>query len=59
MTASRLGPRRPIGPLPMVVALEVSYVPGDGAEHRVPITQAAWAVPLEDQVGGPRNQPTT
>jgi len=22
-------------------------VPDDGAEHRVPITQAAWAVPLE------------
>jgi hypothetical protein len=26
--------------------LEVSYVPDDGAEHRVPLVQA-WAVPLE------------
>jgi hypothetical protein len=28
---------------------EVSYVPGDGAEHRVPLAQA-WAVPLEQGV---------
>ena len=36
----------PIGP-PANGGVEVSYVPDDGAEHRVPITQAAWAVPLE------------
>ena len=38
--------RGPIGPLANG-GFEVSYVPDDGAEHRVPITQAAWAVPLE------------
>ena len=46
MTALDLGPRGPIGPLANG-GFEVSYVPDDGAEHRVPITQAAWAVPLE------------
>src|SRR6478609_2553229 len=46
MTALHLGPRGPIGPLANG-GFEVSYVPDDGAEHRVPITQAAWAVPLE------------
>ena len=46
MTAVLLGPRGPIGPLANG-GFEVSYVPDDGAEHRVPITQAAWAVPLE------------
>ena len=25
-------------------------MPDDGAEHRVPITQAAWAVPLEQGI---------
>jgi hypothetical protein len=29
------------------MASPVGYVPDDGTEHRVPITQAAWAVPLE------------
>jgi hypothetical protein len=46
MTALHRGPRGPIGPLANG-GFEVSYVPDDGAEHRVPITQAAWAVPLE------------
>ena len=46
MTSFHLGPRGPIGP-PANGGFEVSYVPDDGAEHRVPITQAAWAVPLE------------
>src|SRR5258708_34435359 len=46
MTALPLGPRGPIGPLANG-GFEVSYVPDDGAGHRVPITQAAWAVPLE------------
>ena len=46
MTALHLGPRGPIGPLANG-GFEVSYVPDDAAEHRVPITQAAWAVPLE------------
>ena len=46
MTALHLGPRGPIGPLANG-GFEVSYVLDDGAEHRVPITQAAWAVPLE------------
>ena len=45
MTASHLAPRGAIGPLANG-GFEVSYVPDDGAEHRVPITQA-WAVPLE------------
>ena len=43
MTALHLGPRGPIGPLANG-GFEVSYVPDDGAEHRVLITQA-WAVP--------------
>ena len=46
MAALHLGPRGPIGPLANG-GFEVSYVPDDGAEHRVPITQAARAVPLE------------
>ena len=54
MTALHLGPRGPIGPLANG-GVEVSYVPDDGAEHRVPITQAAWAVPLEH--GSPVRRP--
>jgi hypothetical protein len=37
--------RRPIDP-PADDGFEVSYVSGDGAEHRVPLAQA-WAAPLE------------
>ena len=37
--------RRPPDP-PADDGFEVSYVPDDGAEHRVPLAQA-WAVPLE------------
>ncbi len=40
-----LGLRGPIGLLANG-GFEVSYVPDDGAEHRVPLAQA-WAVPLE------------
>jgi hypothetical protein len=31
---------------PAMASRSVSYVPDDGAEHRVPLAQA-WAVPLE------------
>ena len=46
MTALHREARRPPDP-PAGDGFEVSYVPDDGAEHRVPITQAALAVPLE------------
>ena len=45
MTALVLEARRPIGP-PADDGFEVSYVPDDGAEQRVPLAQAC-AVPLE------------
>src|SRR4051794_1729985 len=45
MTSFRLNARRPIDP-PSDDGFEVSYVPDDGAERRVPLAQA-WGVPLE------------
>jgi hypothetical protein len=45
MTSFRLNARRPSGP-PADDGFEVSYVPDDGAMHRVPLAQV-WAVPLE------------
>ena len=45
MTALLVEMRRPIDPA-ADDGFEVSYVSGDGAEHRVPLAQA-WAVPLE------------
>jgi hypothetical protein len=45
MAALRLEACRPIDP-PADDGFEVSYVPDDGAERRVPLAQA-WAVPLE------------
>ncbi len=48
MTSFRLNARRPIDP-PADDGFEVSYVPDDGAEHRVPLAQA-WAVPLEQGI---------
>ena len=45
MTALVVEARRPIDPS-ADDGFEVSYVSGDGAEHRVPLAQA-WAVPLE------------
>jgi hypothetical protein len=45
MAALVLEARRPRDP-PADDGFEVSYVPDDGAEHRVPLAQA-WAVPLE------------
>jgi hypothetical protein len=45
MTALLVGARRPIDPS-ADDGFEVSYVAGDGAEHRVPLAQA-WAAPLE------------
>ena len=45
MTALHLGPSGPIDP-PANDGFEVSYVPDDGAEHRVPLARA-WAVPFE------------
>jgi hypothetical protein len=48
MTVLLVEARRPIDPSPDD-GFEISYVPGDGAEHRVPLAQA-WAVPLEQGV---------
>ena len=48
MTALLVEPRRPID-RPADDGFEVSYVAGDGAEHRVPLAQA-WAVPLEQGI---------
>jgi hypothetical protein len=48
MTVLLVEARRPIDPL-ADDGFEVSYVAGDGAEHRVPVAQA-WAVPLEQGI---------
>jgi hypothetical protein len=48
MTALRLEARLAIDP-PANDGFEVSYVPDDGAEHRVPLAQAC-AVPLEQGI---------
>src|SRR4051794_36949570 len=48
MTGLIVEARRPTDPS-ADDGFEVSYVPGDGAEHRVPLAQA-WAVPLEQGV---------
>src|SRR6476619_1752721 len=48
MTGLLVEARRPIDPS-ADDGFEVSYVRGDGAEHRVPLAQA-WAVPLEEGV---------
>jgi hypothetical protein len=45
MTSLLVEMRRPIDP-PADDGFEVSYVSGDGAEHRVPLAQA-WAAPLK------------
>ena len=45
MTALLVEARRPIDPS-VDGGFEVSYVSGDGTEHRIPLAQA-WAVPLE------------
>ncbi len=45
MTVLHREARRPLDP-PANDGFEVSYVPDDGAKHRVPLAQA-WAVPLE------------
>ena len=48
MAALVLEARRPRDP-PADDGFEVSYVPDDGAEHRVSLAQA-WAVPLEQGI---------
>src|SRR6187200_282633 len=45
MTVLHREARRPLDPR-AGDGFEVSYVPDDGAEHRVPLAQA-WAVPIE------------
>jgi hypothetical protein len=45
MTSFRLNARRPIDP-PADDGFEVSYVPDDGAVHRMPLARA-WEMPLE------------
>ena len=45
MTSFRLNARRPIDP-PADDGFEVSYVPDDGAVHRMPLAPA-WEMPLE------------
>jgi hypothetical protein len=48
MTAPVVEARRPID-RPADDGFEVSYVAGDGAEHRVPLAHA-WAVPFEQGI---------
>ena len=45
MTSFRLNARRPMDP-PADDGFEVSYVPDDGAVHRMPLARA-WEMPLE------------
>ena len=49
MTALHLGPRGPIGPLANG-GFEVSYVPDDGAERRVPLAHL-WPAPRRLSTG--------
>jgi hypothetical protein len=55
MTVLHREARRPLDP-PAGDGFEVSYVPDDGAEHRVPLAQA-WAVPLEQGLPVRRSRP--
>ena len=55
MTVLHREARPPLDP-PAGYCFEVSYVPDDGAEHRVPLAQA-WAVPFEQPSGSPVHVP--